>query len=261
MPTLSRNGAGLHYEETGAGDPALVFVQGLGVPRFAGQVEHLAPRHRVIVPHLPGMAGSSAPANDCTIATYADDVAWLCTELGVDRAVIAGHSMGGAIALEIAARRPELARGVVLLDPLPIAATELYRERMTGFVQALRGPGYEPALRGFASALMFRPTDDPDAMATIVDEIAAVPQPVAASTMASALAWDGEACASQVKAPVLLILAGDGIPTDLDRVRAVVPDLEIGRTVGVGHFAHVLAADQVNGMIDRFLAVSVLAMT
>jgi pimeloyl-ACP methyl ester carboxylesterase len=202
---------------------------------------------------------SDAPDREYTIGAYADDIAWLCTELNVRHAVIAGHSMGGAIALEVAAGHPELACAVVLLDPLPIVPAPLYRERMTGLVQALQGPGYAAAIRAFARALMFRPTDDAEMTAHIVDEIAATPQQVAAATMASALAWDGEACARRVQVPVLLILAGDGIPSDVQRVREILPEIELGRTVGVGHFAHLLAPDQVNGMIERFLAVSVPA--
>lgn len=259
MATVSHNGAAIHYEDVGTGEPALVLVQGLGVPRFAEQVEHFAVRHRVVVPDLPGMGHCDAPRREFTIAAYADDIAWLCTEIGVQRAIIGGHSMGGAVALEVAAEHPGLVAAVVLLDPLPIAPTPLYRERMTGLVHALQSPTHEAAMRAFASALMFRPTDDREIAARTIDEIAAVPQQVAAASMASALDWDGEACAGRVHVPVLMVLAGDGIPTDLDRVREVLPEVEIGRTVGVGHFAHLLAPDQVNAMIDRFVAVSVLA--
>ena len=59
-----------------------------------------------------------------------------------------------------------------------------------------------------------------------------------------------------MKAPLLLITAGDGIPSDMARIRELLPAIELGRTVGSGHFAHLLVPDQVDAMIERFLIVS-----
>jgi pimeloyl-ACP methyl ester carboxylesterase len=164
--------------------------------------------------------------------------------------------MAGAIAIEVAAARPELPSAIVLLDPIPITPVPEFRERMGPFVQALHGPGYREAVRGFAESRMFRPTDNPGLRARIIDEMCAVPQQVVAATLSSAMTWNGEQVASQVQVPVLLIQAGDGIPVDMARTRRIVPQLELGRTVGAGHFAHLIVADQVNSMIERFLAVS-----
>ncbi|MDX6460144.1 MAG: hypothetical protein QOE55_3841, partial [Acidobacteriaceae bacterium] len=40
------------------------------------------------------------------MAVFADDLAWLCTELALMRPIVVGHSMGGNVALELAARYP-----------------------------------------------------------------------------------------------------------------------------------------------------------
>jgi pimeloyl-ACP methyl ester carboxylesterase len=144
----------------------------------------------------------------------------------------------------------------VLLDPIPITPVLEFRERMGPFLQALHGPGYREAVRGFAEGRMFRPTDNPELRARIIDEMCAVPQQVLAATLTRPMTWNGEQVASQVQVPVLLIQAGDGIPADMARTCKVVPQLELGRTVGAGHFAYLIAADQVNSMIERFLAVS-----
>jgi hypothetical protein len=55
---------------------------------------------------------------------------------------------------------------------------------------------------------------------------------------------------------VLLITYGDGLPVDIARTTELFPQLELGRTVGAGHFAHAIAADQVNAMIARFLVAA-----
>lgn len=257
MPIVNRRGAAMFYEDAGSGYPPLVLVHGVGIhEHFTPQLKHFSARHRVIAPDLPGYGNSAAPDRDYTITAFADDIAWLCGELQLKHPVIAGHSMAGAIAVEVAATHPELPSAIVLLDPIPIAPVPEFRERMSPFVQALHGPGFREAIRSFAESRMFRPTDDPDLRAKIIDEMCAAPQQVLAATLTSALTWNGEQAASQVQVPVLLIQAGDGMPADMARTRKIIPQLELGRTVGTGHFAHLMAPGQINTMIERFLTVS-----
>jgi pimeloyl-ACP methyl ester carboxylesterase len=256
MPVITRGGAAIRYQDEGHGSPPLVLVHGLGRrEHFAAQVERFAPARRVVAPDLPGFGDSDAPEREYSIAAFAEDIAWLCTVLGLDRAVVAGHSMGGAVAVEVAARRPELVSGIVLIDPIPIVPAPPFHRALGGLVDALAQPGGEGAIRRYAEERMFRPTDDAALRARILDDLSAVPLSVAASALSSALRWDGERAVRGLDVPVLLITAGDGVPSDLPRIREVVPHLELGRTVGSGHFAHLMVPDQVNAMIDRFLAV------
>lgn len=256
MPTINRDGASLFYEDLGAGDPPIVLVHGIGSHElFARQIDHFRQRHRVVAPDLPGFGQSEVPPERrCGITTYAGDVAWLCDQLGLRAPVIVGHSMGGAIAFEIAAARPDLPSAIVLLDPIPIVPLPALGEQRAPLVSALAGPDYANALRAFAEARMFRPTEDPELRARIVEDMCATPQHVLVPTFASISEWSGEHVADQVRVPVLLITAGDGLPADMARTRELVPGLELGRTVGAGHFAHVFAPAQVNAMIDQFVA-------
>src|SRR5436853_5160764 len=106
MPTLSREGMALAYEQAGTGEPPLVFMHGWSADRtyFAPQVEHFRGSHRVVALDLRGHGESGKPEQAYTMAAFADDVAWLCGQLGVRKPVLVGHSMGGNIALELAAR-------------------------------------------------------------------------------------------------------------------------------------------------------------
>jgi pimeloyl-ACP methyl ester carboxylesterase len=259
MAVARRTEGDIFYEDAGSGDPTLLFVHGIGNHQhFRPQIEYFSERHRVVAPDLPGFGLSDAPQRNYGVSTYADDLAWLCAQAGVEAAAVVGHSMGGAIALELAAAHPDLVESVVLLDPTPIVALPLFAERMGAFVDALRGPAYEQVLRGFAEAMMFLPTDDARIRAQLVDDIAASPQHVAVATMSSVATWRGEDVVPAVRARVLLVSAGDGMPSDLSKTRELLPDLELGRTVGAGHFAHVMVPSQVNAMIDRFLSRALL---
>jgi pimeloyl-ACP methyl ester carboxylesterase len=65
---------------------------------------------------LRGHGESDAPHQDYTMAVFADDLAWLCTELALMRPIVVGHSMGGNVALELAARYPGLPSSLVMID-------------------------------------------------------------------------------------------------------------------------------------------------
>ena len=254
MPIATYRGMHVFYEDVGSGDPPMLFVHGIGNnTHFAAQVDYFSRSHRVVAPDLPGFGESDAPEREYGIAVFADDIAWLCDELDLNGPVIVGHSMAGAVALEVAAARPELPSAIVLLDPIPIVPLPALQTQREQLAEAITGLAYREAFRGFAEARMFRPTDDPELRARIVDEMCTTPQHVLGPTFNSLSRWSGEEAAGRVSIPVLLITAGDGLPADMARTRELLPQLELGRTVGVGHFAHAMAPDQINAMIARFL--------
>jgi hypothetical protein len=81
---------------------------------------------------------------------------------------------------------------------------------------------------------------------------------VGASAFEQTLRYDATpaaTAATAVRVPALFIRAA--VPTDLDRFRALCPHLVTGETVGSGHFHRLEVPEQVNAMIDRFLAIAV----
>ena len=105
-----------HWTDQGQGLP-LVFVHGFPLSRacWQPQVDDLSSSFRVIAPDLPGFGGRQAAPAGATMDSLADDVASLLANLGTEPVVLAGHSMGGYIALAFARRHPELLRGLVLV--------------------------------------------------------------------------------------------------------------------------------------------------
>lgn len=127
MPFVTRAGEQrIHYREFGSrANPTLVLIQGLLLDgRFWFELpESLAndpalPWH-VLVPDNRGTGHTALPSRPWTIGDMADDVAAVIRAAGVDQAVIAGISMGGMIAQEVALRHPELVAGVLLMATWP----------------------------------------------------------------------------------------------------------------------------------------------
>src|SRR5438093_4058664 len=114
----TRDGVKLAYLDVGAGDPPLLFVHGwcCNHTYWRDQIPEFAERHRVVAVDLRGLGDSDKPDQDYTVPEFADDVAWLIGEIGLKKPVLIGHSMGGLIALHVARKHPDLARGAVLVD-------------------------------------------------------------------------------------------------------------------------------------------------
>ncbi len=76
----------------------------------------VAAGHPVFAVDLRGHGRSSKPAGPYDVTTVADDLATVIERLGIERPVVAGQSWGGNVVLELAARRPDLVRGIVCVD-------------------------------------------------------------------------------------------------------------------------------------------------
>lgn len=106
---------GLFYAERGSGRP-LVLVHGAGGTHrnWGCMLAPLARVARVIAVSLPGH-DRSAGAPRPSLAAYADDLAAFLDALGLERPVLAGHSMGAGVALELAAARPARVAALALV--------------------------------------------------------------------------------------------------------------------------------------------------
>jgi pimeloyl-ACP methyl ester carboxylesterase len=240
--------------ERGTGDPTLLFVHGWCCDHgyFAPQIGHFARRHRVVAPDLRGFGQSDGPPGEYAIATFADDVAWLCRELGLRRPLVVGHSLGAAVALALAARHPELPAALALLDPAIFFAEagDALRDEL---VAGLAGPDYRSDAEEFIREFLFLPGDDPALRERIVTAMCATPQHVMHAALASLVAFDGAAAAKACRAPVLVVEAGAPF-VDRERLRAALPRVALESTPGVGHFHQLLVPERVNAILERFLA-------
>jgi pimeloyl-ACP methyl ester carboxylesterase len=255
MASIERDGTSLFYEKKGSGDPALVFVHGWTCDHthFVPQVEHFSADHTTVVVDLRGH-GQSEAIGPFNIEAYSDDVAWLCRALDLDGPVVIGHSMGGMIAVQLAASYPETVRAVVALDS-PFVPSAGLQDTVEPLITAMDGPGHFEARREMA-AFTIGPFAAPELRDTLVATMCAPERNVAVEAFASVVEWDGAKVLCGVTVPVLTITAGTGGPdgpTDASRLLGECPRLLTGATVGAGHFIQLEVPDQVNAMLERFL--------
>jgi pyruvate dehydrogenase E2 component (dihydrolipoamide acetyltransferase) len=124
------NGTEIYALVAGASDaPAtLVFVHGLGGAQstWAAVLGNFAENSRVVALDLPGHGASSKPSpddgGDYAVPALAAAVGEVIEKLDLAPAVVIGHSLGGAAALDLALSRPKLVRGLVLIDSAGLGA-------------------------------------------------------------------------------------------------------------------------------------------
>jgi pimeloyl-ACP methyl ester carboxylesterase len=114
-------GAQIHYLDKGSG-PAIVILHGLGgqMGNFTyALLERLTDEFRVILIDRPGSGYSTrAPGATGRLTEQAATVAEFIRRLGLERTLLVGHSLGGAIALGVALDHPEVISGLALIAPL-----------------------------------------------------------------------------------------------------------------------------------------------
>lgn len=148
--TVSVNGADIFYSESGSGDP-LVLLHGypLSGALFERVRDTLDDNHRVITIDHRGYGNSTTPAPVESVVTYAEDALAVLSEIGVDKAVIGGMSMGGPIVFEMYRQKPEVFSGMILIDTIAAPAGPIEAGIWTGAEKALKDKGEVGAIIPF----------------------------------------------------------------------------------------------------------------
>jgi pimeloyl-ACP methyl ester carboxylesterase len=158
MPTATVNGTRISYTDTGGGGTSVLLLHAF--PLHAGmwqpQLDALGDRFRLIAPDLKGFGGSDAPddAAGYSMDGYADDVKGLLDELGIDKAVVTGLSMGGYIAFAFLRRHRDAIAALVLADTRAEADPPEGKEKRTTQQVQVREQGTAALIEGMAGALL-----------------------------------------------------------------------------------------------------------
>jgi pimeloyl-ACP methyl ester carboxylesterase len=257
VQSLARDGVTLRYEHVEGSLTPVVLVHGWCCDHtyLAPQFEYLGDLgHAVVALDLRGHGESDKPEGAYSMDVFADDLAWLSRELGLERPVIVGHSMGGVVAFELAIRHSDLPGAIVMIDS-PVARPEASRQGMPAFLEKLNGPEYREALLSYVEEVLFLPTDEAEHKAEILARMPETERHVMIAAFEGLRDFDPDAARGPLEMPSLFIAADDKPLSDLPHLFQLAPDMLFGQTVGSGHFCTLEVPEQINPMLARFLAL------
>src|SRR4051812_24877260 len=269
---LDVDGVRLHYIERGQGDP-VVLIHGNGalIQDFivSGLVDGLSERHRVIVFDRPGFGYSTRPRTRIwTPMAQADVLRKALDQLGVEQAIVLGHSWGTLVAVALALQAPILVRGVVLLSgyyfptarlDVPILsqpAIPVIGDVMRYTVSPLLGRLLLPRI----IRRLFEPAPVPERFEQLFPKgLTLRPSHLRASAADTALmvpaATELQARYRDLKVPVTIMTGVDdqvvGVSRQSQRLHAELPQSRFISLSGLGHMVHHLAPDQVIQAVER----------
>jgi pimeloyl-ACP methyl ester carboxylesterase len=246
----------LPFQRAGAGRP-LVLVHGYlgGSGHWRDQMAAFAPTHDVIAVDLPGFGAAAALPGPDTIAGFAAAVTARLDQLSVGRFALLGHSMGGMIAQEIAARLGDRIERLVLYGTGPLGRMPERFEPIETSMARLEADGVAATadricatwFRDGAAALGYGPTRD----------IGRKADPHAArSALAAMRDWDGRAALSGLATPCRIIWGDQDRSYRWPQVEALwrgVACAELAVVPNASHAVHLEKADLFNVLVRDFL--------
>lgn len=258
MPFVSLGDVELFYTDEGGGDPPMLFVHGYSCDShdWSWQLPHFAKSHRVIAVDNRGHGRSSAPDTGYDHLDFAGDVARLLDHLACGPVVAVGHSLGGVIVSTLAVERPELVQAIVSIDPGYLVPEEM-SAGVAPVIEALESSDPIPVAQA-ALGGTYTPASPLALKTWHMRRIAGTPVHVLRQTLTNLM--EGMARES-VSAPYLArrkcpVLA---MYTDPSRAAIEAAMLDDGRSrvvtfEGSGHWIHQERPDEVNHIIDTWLA-------
>lgn len=258
ISVVEAGGASLRVGRAGPEDGTpVVLIHGYAgdLNNWQFNVGALAEAAPVIAVDLPGHGGSGKAVGAGSLAELANAVGAALTDLGVSRAHIVGHSLGGAVAARLAADRPDLALSLTLICPAYLPGTALSGDFLTGVIEAQRARDLKPWLE--------RLLDDPSAVTKdmvedmlkfkridgVEEALGAIRDRMLAGADAAALVADLD------RLPQTLVIASDH-----DRIVGAPDEAALPRQVrvhwidGAGHMPHLERAEAVNALILEAIA-------
>jgi len=246
-----------------AGSPAatpIVFLHGIGgsARSFLPQLDHFSAAWRAIAWDMPGYGGST-PLEIVSIDTLTAALAGFLQELGLDRPVLVGHSIGGMLVQRLLSLRPHAARGVVLAQTSaafgsrdPAWAQDFIRTRLApldaGQSMADLAPGMVADLAG--------DSPDPDGMALARDCFAHTPDITYRDTVMALPGFDLRDALPRIAVPTL-VLSGtqdrNAPAPAMERMAARIPNARYVALDGAGHLAHLEQPTPFNTAVQSFL--------
>ncbi|MFQ5945970.1 MAG: alpha/beta fold hydrolase [Anaerolineae bacterium] len=248
------------YDDVGRGETILL-VHGFPLSRriWRPQMEALRSSYRIIAPDLRGHGETEAPDGVYGMAEMASDLRRLLDHLGIETAVLGGHSMGGYVAFSFYRAWPERARALILVDTRAEPDNERGRRGRAEMIRLAKERGAEAVAAEMLPRLISKETLE--GRPELVDEVRTIMEATPVSGLAGALQGmadrpDSVPLLKEISVPTLILVGERDVLTPLpyaDRMHADISESHLELIPGAGHLPSLEAPEAVNDAIRLFL--------
>ena len=237
----------LHFDDAGAGGVPVVFVHSYSgsAAHWSSQLRHLRSTRRAVALDLRGHGQSESPArDDYAVESLAGDIAAVVDGLGIERFVLVGHSLGGAVAIAYAGEHPEQTVGLLLVA----APGQVPADQANQIMTAMESD-YEKVNESYWKQLLAGA--QPQVLVQLRGEMASLPRQAALSILRATFQFDPLPALRAYRGPKLEVITPRGdTPHALHKL---VPDLPHILVTGTSHWPHMDKPDEFNRIMDGFL--------
>jgi pimeloyl-ACP methyl ester carboxylesterase len=252
------NGITVTYTDEGEGAP-LVFLHGFPLCRetWRHQVDEFQSTHRVIAPDLRGLGQTEAQPGISTMDRFADDARDLLRHLETGPVVLAGHSMGGYVALAFARRHSEMLRGLVLVGTKAGADTPEGAAGRRATAEKVKLEGIDGVINAMAPK-MLAPGNQDERMAAQVRDFMELSKPegVIGALLGMAERPDSTPYLGQIQVPTLVVTGADDTiipPAESDALARGIPGAQLRVIPNAGHLVAFERPNEFNQALREWL--------
>ena len=262
MPTATANGVSINYRDTGGDGTPVVLLHAFpfNSAMWEPQIEALGDRFRFIAPDLKGFGDSDAPEDRSAYSMdgFADEVKALVDELGLDRFVLAGLSMGGYIALAYMRKHADGVAALVLSDTRAEADPPEGVEKRANQQNQVSSDGTSGLIDVLTGALLSE--DTRTNKSDVVKKVQAAMDNPAAGFIGALESMknriDSTESLAKIGVPTLVIVGENDGVTPPDAARKLHEHIGGSRLVVIpdaGHISNMESPEAFNGALAEFL--------
>ena len=269
------NGTRIAYlERAGSGVPVILLH---GITDNATTYEPLMPeidlRARVLAMDFRGHGESAKPDSLYDTEAYADDVRHFIREVAGESVILEGHSLGGAVAVQVAVSAPDLVLSILLEDPPLYFVNNLDPIYQTLFesIVTMAKSLQDGSLTPEACFKMMAQAPDPytgkpgietmgeDGIRQRIESISSMKPKALEDALAGSLEWDSDAILAQVQCPMDMIVGNPDLGAvitaeEVERAMRIVSDSRVTRLDDVGHLIHFERPEAWLGFVNAQIA-------
>lgn len=252
MPFANAGEEQIYYVQQGEQGLPVLFIHGAGGSHLIwwNQVRALAPTAQAVALDLPGH-GKSSPGGRDTVLAYSDAVLRFLDARGFDRAVVAGHSMGGAITQMLALTHPDRVAGLALIG------TGARLRVLPAILDGILSPvDFDNTVRLIVENA-YAPGLDPDLRRRAEEELRACAPAVTHGDYVACNGFDVIARVGEIHAPALVLCGREDKMTPVkysEFLASRLPNARLVMVEGAGHFVMLEQPGAVNQALVDWLA-------